>query len=99
MKIIDRSRDVIVRFRWAYRKFSPGVVPKWPSNRGLTCSARSGSGGEGGVGGRGAAGGGAGCRAGGSGRQKGTWLPSSTDRGSRGRSAIHVRRSPAPLQH
>src|SRR4051794_19012119 len=43
MKIIDRSRDVIARFRWAYMKFSPGVVPKWRSNRGLTCSARSGS--------------------------------------------------------
>src|SRR2546422_842200 len=33
----------MTRLRCAYTKFSPGVVPQWPSSRRLTCSSCSGS--------------------------------------------------------
>src|SRR5680860_176174 len=38
-----RSRPVMTRFRWAWMKLRPGVVPQWPSRRALMCSARNGS--------------------------------------------------------
>ena len=41
--IIVASCTTIARLRCAQMKFSPGVVPQWPSSRGLMCSGRSGS--------------------------------------------------------
>ena len=41
--IMSRSWVTIARLRWDQMKFSPGVVPQWPSSRGLMCSGRSGS--------------------------------------------------------
>ena len=38
-----RSRALMTRLACAHTRLSPGTVPKWPSNRGFTCSGRSGS--------------------------------------------------------
>ena len=40
--IMFTSWVTITRLRWDQRKFRPGVVPQWPSSRGLICSGRSG---------------------------------------------------------